>query len=155
MARTLNTEQYNRLKVSTRMLMRNMGGVESASNFTRVQHAQLGAYQNINKPEHFAPIDVIADLEHEIGDPVVSKALCAMAGGYFMPATFYGDQPVFATHLAEIGKEVSEVMQAAGTALTDGTISKGEAQDLISEIDDAINALASARSYLDAGSEGE
>lgn len=147
-ARTLSKEGYSRLKTATRILNRNAGGLEAAAMFTRIAQAQLGHYQNLNNDDRYAPIDVIADLENITGTPIVTQALCSLAGGYFTPIAINHNEPVFAAHLAKIGKEVSEVMGEAAKALVDGDLSTQERHNLALEIDDAIAALANTRAFL-------
>ncbi|MBL4761261.1 MAG: hypothetical protein JKY93_01010 [Gammaproteobacteria bacterium] len=148
-ARIFTAEQYNALKMATRKLHKKSGGLESAASLTRVQHAQLGVYQNVNVTDQFAPIDVIADLEHETGTPFVTEALCAINNGYYTPFTKSTAAPIFAANLAISGKEFADVMSRAAISLEDGIITKGEAVAIINEVNEAIQALAQLKSGLE------
>lgn len=147
--RVHNAEKYNALKMASRQLHKSAGGLESAASLTRVQHAQLGVYQNINIPDQFAPIDVIADLEHETNSPIVTKALCALNGGYFTPFPATAGHTSLPVNIARIGKEFAEVMAESALALEDGIITPQEKIRLFREIDEAIQALAHMKSSLE------
>lgn len=147
--RQLREQDYTYLKAASRKMIKQAGGVEGAAVVTRVGRSQLSNYQSINHLAEFMPLDVIADLESDCGVPYVTQALSRLAGGYFMKIPSSSEHAVFSVHLAEIGGEISDVMKRAGEALHDGAITREETGGLIQEIDEAINALASARGFLE------
>jgi len=116
---------------------------------TRVGKSQLSNYQSLNHPNEFMPIDIVADLETESGQTTVSQALSAFNNAYLVPCSIKDTKPVFAEHLAEIGREFGDVMGAAGEALSDGRIDARERDILLAEINQSIHALASARAFLE------
>lgn len=70
---------YLALKAFTRALIEKAGGLEAAATRTRVGKSQLHEYGNPDKRD-FIPIDVVADLEADVGEPIVSRALAHTAG---------------------------------------------------------------------------
>lgn len=141
-------EVYLQIKAATRSLIKNCGGAEWASSVTRVNKTVLSDYQNVKRPDFYMPADVVTDLEAECGDPIVTKLLCSLAGGYYVPLpTQVGDE-VLPAHLAQIGKEVADVFSAVSVALADGQLSAEEKDRILSEIEEAINALASAKGFI-------
>lgn len=77
--RQLATIAYRQLKAAARRLVAKAGGLEAAAAVTRVNVSRLGDYQH---PEAlaFMPADVIADIESDVGDPIVTRELAALAG---------------------------------------------------------------------------
>ncbi|MFC7611408.1 hypothetical protein [Teichococcus aestuarii] len=51
------------LKTLTRLLIEQVGGLEAAATYTRVNRSVLSGYQNPHQP-HFMPVDVVGRLEH-------------------------------------------------------------------------------------------
>src|SRR5690348_7812019 len=70
---------YMALKAFTRTLIEQAGGLEAAAARTRVGKTQLGEYAAVGEAA-FMPIDVVADLEADIGDAPVSRELAKIAG---------------------------------------------------------------------------
>lgn len=79
--RTTTPRERSALKAATRQLLGLFGKHEAACTVTRVNAPTLSRYGSVSEPEHFAAIDVILDLEADIGSPVVTEAL-AHAQGY-------------------------------------------------------------------------
>ena len=148
--RPTSAQDHALLKTATRALIRAAGGVEGAAMITRVGKSQLSNYQSPNHDSEFMPLDILADLERDAGTPFVTRALAAMSGGYFTPIKQSASKKELAAHIASIGKEISDVMHHASTALIDAKISDKEAETITREIDEAIQALAAARQYLNA-----
>lgn len=77
-----------RLKTATRELQRAVGGIEASAEITGKGKSQHGNYQNLSMPD-FATIEAIADMEAVARGtpnyPQVTRLLCQLAGGVFVP----------------------------------------------------------------------
>lgn len=82
--RTLPSVSYAAIKAASRRLVEQAGGVESAATVTRVGKSSLGNYGDV-KNDHFIPADAIADLERDIGQPIVTRELARLAGYELRP----------------------------------------------------------------------
>lgn len=85
MTRAHGNEVYLRLKAAYRRLIEAAGGLEAASEATRVAVSILSDYQNIHKLDRHMPGDIVADLEKSVGDPVVTRELAALQGRALSP----------------------------------------------------------------------
>ena len=146
-ARQLPERDYLALKASTRGLLKLAGGQEAASSATRVGQQALSRYGAASEPEAFAPIDVIADLEAETGEPVVTRALAHLAG-FDLVSREKGDGQPLPRRLGCIAKEAGDVVASLANALADGTVThaervlvEAETQELIAEAHRLLAAL--------------
>lgn len=154
-ARTHPVQNYNLLKNATRRLIKTAGGVEGAAYVTRVGKTVLSDYQSLDRPSHFMPIDVAADLEADTGKPIVTQALAQIAGGVFiaLPRTV-NNQPMLAAHLAKIMRKTGKIIEISGDALADGKLCGKERDDIRAQIIEAMAALSSTYSFLESGEGG-
>lgn len=141
------TSDHDRLglKAAFRRALKLAGGQESAAAITRGAHQSLNRYGNPSVPEQQAPIDVVADLERDIGDPIVTRALADLAGFVLFPKPPAGASPEWAAQIGKLAKEVGEVMTRLGEAVASGgTVTADEirALRLRPEIAEAIAVLA-------------
>nr|WP_319513711.1 phage regulatory CII family protein [uncultured Cohaesibacter sp.] len=129
-ARQYSAEFYLRIRGRCREATKKAGGVECAAGVTRVSTAQMARY---GQPQgvDWMPVDVVADVEKDIGEPVVSRAL-AQALGYELVKLPEGHwEGDINQQLAAMLKEMGDVVQKMGQALADdGCISKDEARQL-------------------------
>ena len=106
------------------------GGIECAAASTRVNQAQIARYGQPHGTD-WMPIDVVADLEKEIGAPVVSRALAQTLGYELVPLPAGRWDGDINQQLAAMLKEMGDVVRSIGQALADdGCISKDEARKL-------------------------
>lgn len=138
---------YAGLKTATRQLVALCGGVEAAGTMSRVGKSIISEYQNTEKPDLFMPVDVAADLEGTCGHYPVTQAMARAAGGVFIKSE---RKPIVsvAESLPKIGKEVGDVFAQTARALADGKTTPKEAKDIVAQIDEAIDALITAREAL-------
>ncbi|MFC3693388.1 phage regulatory CII family protein [Chenggangzhangella methanolivorans] len=139
-ARQLPERDYLALKAETRALVKRCGGQEAAAASTRVSHQALSRYGALEDAPNFAPIDVVADLEAEIGEPVVSRALAGLLG-FTLVKVEAGAQLTPAQRFARVMKETHEVNAAFADALSDGAIDEAERRAITREARDAIGEL--------------
>jgi hypothetical protein len=129
MSRILPQSTYLSLKAATRRLIGMAGGVEHAE--TRVGKSNLSDYGNPFKLEFFAPLDVIADLEASVGEPIVSSVLAQIIEDGKRPAKDETCNPV---HLgAEVMVSLGRYSEEAHKAAEDGVVEDHELQKLIKQ----------------------
>jgi hypothetical protein len=155
--RQLPQTDYLRLKAATRELTKAAGGQEAAAAVSRLKsHVTIGRYGRIQDAE-FAPIDVVADLEAEIGEAPVTRALAALAGLIVIPVPrVEGEAPV-TRRLGAMARETGEAVARVGEALADdGRVTPGDVSRLRlrEEIREAMEALAGMDKLLAAIEEG-
>ena len=155
-ARQLPQSEYNGLKTVFRELVKRIGGVGHASSLTRVRHQEISNYGSAEADyaERFAPIDVVADLESEVG-PVVTRELARLSNHILVPL------PQVARNGTPLGritakamKETAEVFVRMGELLDDGVLTKVEGAQLRTEIREAMVALAMLELQVDQETKG-
>lgn len=127
------------LKRATDEMLSALGGQTKAAPHTRVGQSTLSTYASRFNQDAFAPIDVIADLEPLTRDadgfPFVTRALCAVMGGVFVPLP---DVPAsdadMLTMMGRLSKEAGDVTQAICAALSDGRVDRVEQSNIRSEV---------------------
>lgn len=143
-ARFLPAKDYALEKAATRQLVRLAGGVAQAATFTRVDPARLSRYGSPHDPQ-FVPIDVVADLEAEAGDPIVTRALADLSGCLLVAKPKADAARGMAATLGRTAKETGEALAALGSALADDgviTAAEAKASGLRREIAEAQAMLA-------------
>lgn len=133
------------LKVATTALFAAVGGQEPAAMSCRVGQSKLSDYGNVFKPEAFAPIDVVIDLEAITrglpGAPHVTRYLALRAGFALVPLPQARPTVVtFEVHLAACAKETADVITALATSLNGGVCQR-EAKAVRAEIAHAVQVL--------------
>lgn len=155
--RQLPANDYAAIKAATRQLIAHAGGAVAASAVTRGGHQNIGRYGSAQPDdgERFMPADVVADLESECGQPVLTRALAKLAGHILVP------EPRVARSGTALGsitgkalKETSDVFVALGEGLGDGAICAADAARIDAEIDEAIVKLLALRLQVQAEAEG-
>lgn len=154
MSRLLPDSAYESLKTATAAALAvatPSGSTQAFSALTRVTPRQLRKYADHFDPT-FAALDVVADLEHAAGAPLIARALAQLSGCTLAPLTA---QPH--VRLLNAIKETSEAAAvAAELALTDypGGLGLDQAKAARAEIREAIAALAGLDAQLSARIEG-
>lgn len=143
-ARHLPLSDYLALKAAFRRLVQTVGGSAEAGRITRVGQQAVDRYGSVNDDhrERFAPLDVIADLEAECGDAVVTRVLAEMSGHVMValpvvPGSNARLDMVTGECLTEIGQAFAEL----GQARSDSRITPGEAEGLHTQIREAVETL--------------
>lgn len=119
-----------RLKEATRVLHRSVGGVVDAGIVTGKCKSQHGHFQSQDAPD-FATIDDVARLEAVAARgadwPPVTRLLCELAGGVFLPMPDVEAHEVpIALGVIAVAKEFGEVAEAVQDALADGRLEPHE-----------------------------
>lgn len=135
------------LKLATQAMIKGVGGLEAAADFSRLGKSRLGECQSHNHPESFVPIDVVASLEplarERSGWPHVTRALCRRMGGVFVEQPYVRATGAdLLTLLAKHAQESADVSRAICEAVADGKVSPAEARRTRIEVAQAMELLA-------------
>ncbi len=155
--RQLPANDYAALKAATRQLINHAGGPVAAASVTRGGHQNIGRYGSAQPDdgERFMPADVIADLESECGQPVLSRALAKLSGHLLVPEpSVVHSGTALGSVTARALKETSDVFVALGEGLGDGRLSAADAARIEAEIEEAIIKLMALRFQVQADAEG-
>lgn len=139
--RTLSGADYSRLTAYSKELVKLNGGIEAASLSTRVSASQLARYGQ-PQSEDGMPVDVIADLEHEAGEPVLTSVLARLSGFALVKLPREAAEPDWVGNMGQLSKEFSDVISRVGACLRDdGKVSAEEVKHhhLRREIADLIS----------------
>ena len=144
LGRAFPSSAYLSIKAGFRRLTKAVGGQESAASITRVDYQRIGRY---GRPHEgmFPPVDVIADLEADAGDPIVTRILAGLQGHILIPLPPADADPAWVAHLGALGKEAGEAIARLSEALADdGKITADEVRDmnLRDEVREAMEVLA-------------
>lgn len=143
--RQLPSRDYEALKAATHRLVEMCGGPASAAQgVSRVASKGTLSRYGSTAPEHaetFAPIDVIADLEADCGDPVVGRALAGIAGYVLVPVGTVGAKPPdWIGHLGQLLVTEVEVKQRLVGALN-GSVTPDQAEQIHAAVLRAMERL--------------
>lgn len=118
--RTLPSVSYTAIRAATRRLVDEAGGTEAAAMVTRVQKSSLSNYGSVNNGEHFIPADAIADLEHDIGKPIVTRELARLAGYELVPVEGKADPADIVVQILRLDGATADVSVAVAKMEEDG-----------------------------------
>ncbi|ODT50289.1 phage regulatory CII family protein [Devosia sp. 63-57] len=155
--RQLPANDYAALKAATRQLVTHAGGAVAASAVTRGGHQNIGRYGSAQPDdgERFMPADVIADLESECGQPVLTRALAKLSGHLLVPEpSVVKSGTALGAITARALKETSDVFVALAEGWGDGRLCAADAARVEGEIEEAIIKLMALRFQVQASVEG-
>ncbi len=138
------------LKRATVEMIRGVGGLEAGAEFTRVGKSMLADYGSLNKPDCFAAVDVIADLEplsrERTGWPHVTQALCKLMGGTFVAEP---DAPATSADLlalsSKLSSEFNDAIGAVCAGLADNKWCSKDGERLDGELDQLLRVVVQMR----------
>ncbi|SDQ99206.1 hypothetical protein [Pseudovibrio sp. Tun.PSC04-5.I4] len=116
--RPLRGADYSRLFAYSKELVKKNGGVEASSLCTRVSPSQLSRYGQ-QQSEEAMPVDVIADLEHEAADPILTRVLARMSGYALVELPREAAEPDWVGNVGQLSKEFSDVISRVAECLQD------------------------------------
>ncbi len=143
-----NLAERARLKTATSVLVRDLGGVDAAAVTTRVGRTMLDDY-GLPGSRHFAPVDVVLDLERVLRRPVVTQQL-ALASGFDLVPIEAAQGGLVPARLAAFGREVAALFGEAAMALADHTLTEPEAETLRARVAETRRTLGELLAALDA-----
>jgi len=155
-ARQLPDRDYQTLKAVTRQLVNSAGGASAAAAITRGDHQSISRYGSAHpdNADRFMPIDVLADLESECEQPVLTKELARLSGHLLVPVPkVVRSGTALGIVTAGALKETSEVFVALADRLGDGKLCTDDAAHIGREIDEALAKLAALKLQVNAEAE--
>ena len=143
------------LKAATRRLVMMAGGPESAQHVTRVKSAALSRFGSLSD-EQFMPIDVVADLEADVGSGVVTQTLAEQVGCNLVHcqsgAAGHG-APLAVENIADLISREAVVAQEIVSAMADGKVTPCEGHRISKAVEDAIAGLRNIQNAASAAAE--
>lgn len=142
------TPSERALKMATRRVVQQVGGVEEAGRHAGRSPARLSHWSNLTNPEvahDFIPVNLLAQIEPLADDPAVTRELAHLSGYALVPLPAPAPEGVsWLRHLAVLAKEAGDVSAGLAAALADdGKLTVRELADgrLHREVREAIQAL--------------
>jgi|TARA_A100001391_G_scaffold44812_4_gene26324 hypothetical protein len=157
-ARHLPKRDYDALKAAFRALVQLVGGTRAAERITRVSHQQIDRYGSTHTDfvDVFAPMDVVADLEAECGQQVVTRKLAEMADHVLIPLpAVTGSSARIDVITARTVQSFGQMLTELGEARADGQIDAEEARKLDPQFSELITKLVKMRREVAQMAEGE
>jgi hypothetical protein len=155
-SRQLPATDYAALKAATRQLVSAAGGGNEAAKATRVGQQVLSGYGSL-APEHrdrFAPLDVVADLEAECGQPIVTRKLAALNNCLLVQLPTGPGHGAVTERSGRSAHEFGEVMAGVfGALANDGRITPDEAGPILNDIRELMLELAGLAEAVKAATE--
>lgn len=137
--RPTNEHERAGLKAVTNRALRQVGAANFAPD-TRVSEGQLSKYGSVSEDEKYMPLDVIADLERVIGDPMISAYLAGLSGFKVVPDE-HGHRAPTMEDVSAVADSKGRLLSALITALIDGHVDHHEKRNLLPLVRDAIAQL--------------
>ena len=109
-------EVYSDLKIATRRLVEEIGGVESAASLTRVGKTMLAAYYD-PRSRLYVPVDVVADLEASSKSMSVTTALARLRHAVIHVTLLSNVSPDLPSKLGQVAEDIGDVFKEAGRAV--------------------------------------
>lgn len=156
--RQLPRSEYMGLKTAFRELVKSLGGGVHAASLTRVRQQEISSYGSAcdDHDERFAPIDIIADLESEVG-PIVTAELARLSNHMLvpLPEVARGRRAPLGRITGTAMKETADVFLRMGQLLDDGVLTEVEGKQLRTEIREAMVALATLDLQIEQAAKGD
>lgn len=156
--RQLPDRDYQALKAASRQLVNAAGGTVAAAAVTRGDHQSISRYGSAHpdNADRFMPIDVLADLESECEQPLLTKELARLSGHLLVPVPHVvRSGTALGVVTAKALKETSEVFVALADSMGDGKLCAADAAAIGREIDEALAKLAALKLQVQAEAEAD
>jgi hypothetical protein len=142
--RQLPASDYIGAKAAFRQLLKATGGGNEAARVTRVAQQVLSSYGSLDAQhaERFAPIDVVADLEAECGQPIVTRKLAELSNCLLVPLPRSGSADELDRQTLRTAQEYAELIARVMAAGRDGKITAEEAPPILTDIHELMVELA-------------
>lgn len=146
MARQHAAQGYAGLKTGTRLLTRDLGGIDAAAACSRVGRTLWSDYASPHS-DRFIPVDVVIDAEAIAGTPYVTAAM-ARAQGYHLVPLLARPRGELGDALGRISTGVGALFATVAAAFSDGALSPAERDTLARELDAVARLAGEARCLL-------
>lgn len=139
-------EEHKQLTTLVKKLIKRAGGADYFE--TRVARTHLHNYGDSNHLDLNAPIDIIADLEKEAGEPIVTTLLAQRLGYILVPVNMNDTTREPYEILSDVGSEAGELISKLGKNLKDNNVSRVEALETLPKIYSMFAALSVAANTM-------
>lgn len=151
MNRRLNDDDIAAIRTAGRSLINRAGGQEAAARQTRLlNHQTLSAatVPHAEENRHLA-VDVVADIEDYVGEPIVSRFLVERLGYAVFKVPEGGGQKDLQRLSARMVREFGEALSAHAAAIEgDDIVEPDEARVIAKEVRDLISAAGAFEARL-------
>ena len=157
MQRVTTETRQRALKIATGALVGKVGGIEAAASLVERGKSTVHRWTDRNDAEHFISVRDVAALEELGGDAPVTRLLCKLAGGLFVPHLDMGADEGSPAWLAmQLAQRLGQVSGEIARGLADdGLINRAEAERVEILLDEHDKVSAQLRSALRAIREAE
>lgn len=137
------------LKVASFRLVRAVGGEKVAAELIERSTSEVQRLADKNSGERYFTARQVATLEEQAPEPVVTQALCKLAGGVFLRLpTVFEDAAGLPMHVVALARELGDVSAKVTEVLADGVIRPAEAAEVERELDELIEKAVEARELV-------
>ena len=138
---------YHALRRATRELILSAGGLERAAKKTRVSKSTLASYYD-PQASVFMPVDVAADLEADLNDLPVSRALARLKN-VFICEVPDADRDDLIDYIADVADRIGVVFRESSIALAkEGNLNAKEVGRLRDAIYECFQSLLMLESNI-------
>lgn len=148
--RRSNGLERNALKSAFAHALKLLGGAASFAHATRVNTTTLSNYHNPHMPEAHAAVDVVLDLEREIGSPVITSKLAELQGYRLIHVGPGEPSSVTAEDTYLMLQHTVDACKATTLAIADGVITPAEGQDVDRKCEAAVAAIRDVQARMPA-----
>ena len=132
-----------RLKAAAKDLVGATGGIEAAADILAKGKSTIARWASINDEDYSMPIEAVAALERvtrgTAGAPQVTRELCRLAGGVFVPLPDAGaSDGELRAGVMHLSAELGDVAREIDRALSDDRILPREESAIHRQIDELI-----------------
>lgn len=143
----MNGEELQ-LKRATELLVKSIG-LEASASLIAPEKSQVARYYDRNSGQ-WIKLNDLRELEANAPEPLVTKTLCRLAGGVFVPnIDLAADEGTLAGMVMLLSKELGDVAGKVSVALADGVVTPTEAEGCLLELDDMARLQAQLRQMLE------
>lgn len=146
--RLLPKTDYKRLKGACRDLVDEVGSAKRATELTRICAARLSEALAPHCEDRFLCIDQVADLEADVGSPIVTRILADMLGLDIVPREVSRSNLPIRSLIAAVTRESADLTARFLEASEDNRLSADERTELRREAEEAIEKLNELRIAL-------
>lgn len=138
------------LKTAFRHGLKLIGGAASFAMATRVNPTTLSNYHNASMPDAHACVDVVLDLEKELGSPIVTAKLASLQGYRLIRVECdeKGQSSVSVDDGNCVLQASVDVTKALALALADGQVCARERKELNKRAEAAVVAIRNMQGKL-------
>lgn len=140
---------YARLKMATRALIHDVGGLDCAASISRSSIARLSVMQSAHHPD-MLPLDVAVDLEASVNRPVVTAVMAGIAGHLLIPLVPPGEGNEVAA-IAQVGRRAGETFAQWAAAMEDGRLAPRERAAVANALTELATATSRALALITQG----